>query len=107
MSGRSLTPVEIDIKSIGYYDKAFSPRIGLVVQPLPWLSFYGSFTRSFGANNTAASGAALPPQKGEGWEGGAKAELFDRRLTASVRLFLYRQDQHHDDQPRRRQTTRC
>ncbi len=72
-----------------HYDHAFSPRIGLLVQPLPWLSLYGNFTQSFGANNgTTASGTVvLPPQKGEQFEGGMKAEFFDKRLTATAAYY--------------------
>lgn len=69
------------------YNKAFSPRVGLVYQPLPWLSFYGNFTRSFGANNTTNLGLPLPPQKGEQFEGGVKAEFFDKRLMATLAYF--------------------
>lgn len=72
-----------------HYDHAFSPRIGLLVQPLPWLSLYGNFTQSFGANNgTTASGTVvLPPQKGEQFEGGVKAEFFDKRLMATAAYY--------------------
>lgn len=70
-----------------HYDKAFSPRVGVLYQPLPWLSLYGNFTRSFGANNTNAMGAPLPPQKGEQFEGGVKAELFDKRMTLTMAYF--------------------
>ncbi|MBG0812529.1 TonB-dependent receptor [Methylosinus sp. H3A] len=69
------------------YNKAFSPRVGLVYQPTPWLSLYGNFTRSFGLNNTTSLGVALPPQKGEQFEGGVKAELLDGRLTATLAYF--------------------
>jgi iron complex outermembrane receptor protein len=69
------------------YNKAFSPRIGLVYQPLPWLSLYGNFTRSFGLNNTTSLGLPLPPQKGEQFEGGVKAELLDKRLVATLAYF--------------------
>ncbi len=71
------------------YDHGFSPRIGLLVQPLPWLSLYGNFTQSLGANNgtTASNTVVLPPQKGLQWEGGVKAEFFDKRLSASIAYF--------------------
>jgi iron complex outermembrane receptor protein len=69
------------------YNQAFSPRIGLVYQPTPWLSLYGNFTRSFGLNNQTPLGLPLPPQKGEQYEGGVKAELFDKRLVATFAYF--------------------
>jgi iron complex outermembrane receptor protein len=70
-------------------DRAFTPRIGLVYQPLPWLSFYGSYTTGFGQNNgiNALNRAILPPQKSSQWEGGAKAEFFNKRLTATVAFY--------------------
>ena len=71
------------------YDHGFSPRIGLLVQPLPWLSLYGNFTQSLGANNgtTASNTVVLPPQKGQQWEAGVKAEFFDKRLSASIAYY--------------------
>ncbi|WP_400770637.1 TonB-dependent siderophore receptor [Methylosinus sporium] len=69
------------------YNKFFSPRIGLVYQPTPWLSLYGNFTRSFGVNNTTTQGLPLPPQQGEQYEGGVKAEFFDKRLSATLAYF--------------------
>lgn len=69
------------------YNKAFSPRVGVVYQPQPWLSFYGSFSQSFGLNNTTNYNLPLPPQRGEQFEGGVKAEFFDKRLTATLAYF--------------------
>ena len=73
----------------GYFDKAFSPRIGVVYQPMPWFSVYGSFSKGFSANNGVSqlSRQALPPEKGQQWEGGAKAEFFDKRLLATIAYF--------------------
>ena len=73
----------------GNLDKAFSPRIGLVYQPMPWLSVYGSYTKSFGANNgvNQETRQVLPPQLGTQWEGGVKSEFFDKRLSATFAYF--------------------
>jgi iron complex outermembrane receptor protein len=71
-------------------DQAFSPRLGAVVQPLPWLSFYGNYTQSFGVTNSlfiAPGQPAFSPQKGIQFEGGAKAEFFDGRLTATTAYY--------------------
>lgn len=70
--------------------KAFSPRAGVVLQPLPWLSFYGSFTRSLGAYNPSATITQIQPfapQRGEAFEGGVKAELLDSRLSLIMSYF--------------------
>jgi iron complex outermembrane receptor protein len=71
------------------FDKAFSPRLGAVVQPAPWLSFYGSFSQSFGASNAlpAPGNPIFPPQKGIQYERGAKAELLDGRLIATLSFY--------------------
>jgi iron complex outermembrane receptor protein len=56
-------------------DTAWSPRAGLVVDILPELSAYASYSRSFGANNGFSStGQAFAPQRGVQWEAGLKAE---------------------------------
>lgn len=69
--------------------EAFSPRVGAVVQPLPWLSFYGSYTRSLGTDSADFAGATAPldPQHAFQYEGGVKAEFFDRRLTATLAAY--------------------
>ena len=70
-------------------DGGFSPNVGVVVQPIPWLSFYANYAQSFGlSNGTPAPGQpALPPQKGTQWEGGVKAELLDNRLVATFAYY--------------------
>ena len=76
--------------SVSALDKHFSPRVGAVVQPLPWLSFYGDYVNSIGATNLFSSAPGqplLPPQIATQWEGGAKAEFFDKRLAATVAFY--------------------
>jgi iron complex outermembrane recepter protein len=70
-------------------DEAASPRVGLVYQPMPWLSFYGNYTTSFGENNgiDVTTHHGLPPQKGLQWEGGVKTEFFDKRLSATMAFY--------------------
>ncbi len=80
------------VTGIGFqnaFDKAFSPRIGAVVQPTTWLSFYGDYVKSFGATNGIPSPGSppFPPEIARQWEGGAKAEFFDKRLTATVAFY--------------------
>ncbi|SFK69446.1 TonB-dependent siderophore receptor [Methylocapsa palsarum] len=75
-------------KAQNIHNQAFSPRVGVNFQPVPWLSFYGSYTKSFGANNgVSALGVPLAPEIAEGWEGGVKAELLDHRLTGTLAFF--------------------
>lgn len=69
------------------YDRV-SPRGGLVWQPIPELSLYGSYTENFGAaNNFWANAQPLPPQTAEQWETGIKTELFDGRFNATLAYF--------------------
>lgn len=69
-------------------DEGFSPRVGVLYQPTDWLSLYGNWTTSFGANNGVTdSGATVDPEIGEQYEAGFKTALFDSRLTASLAYY--------------------
>jgi iron complex outermembrane recepter protein len=70
-------------------DEAFSPRLGVVIQPVPWLSFYGSYSKSFGQSNAlpGPGQSAFAPQSAVQFEGGVKAELFDKRLSATLAYY--------------------
>jgi iron complex outermembrane receptor protein len=69
-------------------DEGFSPRIGILYQPLAWLSVYGNWTTSFGVNNGISSdGTSFDPQIGEQFEIGFKTEWFDQRLFATVAYY--------------------
>ncbi|MBL8500278.1 MAG: TonB-dependent receptor [Nitrosomonas sp.] len=67
----------------------FTPRGGLLWQPVPWLSLYGSYTENFGASNTLFNidGQRLPPQTAQQWEAGLKTEFFDGRLRSTFSYF--------------------
>lgn len=69
---------------------AFSPRAGLTWTPVPALSLYGSWARSFRAQvdvGRLRDGSLPKPLIGESWEVGAKAELFGGTLTPTLALF--------------------
>jgi iron complex outermembrane receptor protein len=70
-------------------DEAFSPRAGVILQPQPWLSVYGSYSQSFGSTNAIVEPGAptFDPEEAEQWEGGVKTELLDKRLTATMAYF--------------------
>ncbi len=72
-------------------DKQWSPRAGLVYQPNDWLSFYGSYTRSFqpsGENlSLAVNAAELEPELTRNYEGGVKAQFRPFRLNATLAVF--------------------
>jgi iron complex outermembrane receptor protein len=69
-------------------EEAFTPRVGIVFQPIEALSFYGSYSESFTPNSaTAADGTLLEPERGKQYEVGVKGDLFDGRLSATLAAF--------------------
>lgn len=68
---------------------AFLPRFGALYLLNPNLSVYASYSRSFVPqyDNSRNSGGPFPPQTGVQWEGGAKADLLDGRLTATAAAY--------------------
>ncbi len=72
-------------------DKNFSPRAGLVYQPNEWLSFYGSYSRSFqpsGENlSLAVNNAELKPELTRNYEAGIKATIQPWRLNTTLSVF--------------------
>ena len=69
-------------------DDAFSPRFGVVYQPIEAVSLFTSYSRSFSPNSgTMVTGDILEPEEGEQFEVGAKAELLDGRFSVSLAYF--------------------
>lgn len=86
-------------------DTQFSPRIGIVYQPIPPVSLYGSWSRSFfplgdfGDRN--ADGTPFEPTTGEQFEVGVKTEFLDGRLAATLTAYeITRQNVLTDDPDR-------
>ncbi|MGG6266566.1 MULTISPECIES: TonB-dependent siderophore receptor [unclassified Leptolyngbya] len=68
-------------------DTAFSPRVGIVYQPIPPISLYASFARSFAPTiGTAATGEVFKPERGTQYEIGVKADISS---TLSATLAFY------------------
>ncbi|NEQ23668.1 MAG: TonB-dependent siderophore receptor, partial [Microcoleus sp. SIO2G3] len=62
---------EDDLNNTEDNSDAFSPRLGIVYQPIENLSLYASYSQSFTPSfSTSASGAFLQPEQGEGFEFG-------------------------------------
>ncbi|MGH8552739.1 MAG: TonB-dependent siderophore receptor, partial [Methylococcales bacterium] len=78
-----------DIQTTTIKAKKFSPRVGVVYQPWPWLSLYGNYVESLGttSNGRTAAGSPLPPQEGEQYEAGFKTAFFDGRLSSTLAFF--------------------
>ena len=69
-------------------DDAWTPRVGLVYQPIPTISLYGSYSQSFTPNGgTDVDGNPFEPEQGEGFEVGVKAEFLDGELLATLAYF--------------------
>ena len=69
-------------------DRSFSPRAGILYQPMRWLSVYGNYVESFGTNNgLSATGQAFDPEKARQYEAGVKGELLGGRLTTTLAVF--------------------
>lgn len=64
------------------------PRGGIVWQPIPEFSVYGSYTENFsGVNGTGFGGKFLDPAGAQQWELGLKTELFDKKFLATLAWF--------------------
>ncbi|WP_415878279.1 TonB-dependent siderophore receptor [Methylomonas sp. TEB] len=70
-------------------DGEFSPRVGLLYQPVSWLSMYANYVRAFNGQNTSklAPGDKSQSQHSESYEGGLKGEWLDGRLSASLAYY--------------------
>ncbi|MEH2253944.1 TonB-dependent siderophore receptor [Nostoc sp.] len=69
-------------------DSAFSPRVGIVYQPIAPVSLYASYSRSFEQVTGAARDNSLfKPQQGTQYEVGVKTDLFDNKLSATLALY--------------------
>ncbi|MFQ4144496.1 TonB-dependent siderophore receptor [Chlorogloeopsis sp. ULAP02] len=66
---------------------SFSPRVGIVYQPIPPISLYASYTQSFNpVIGTAFDGSTFEPEQGKQYEIGVKADLTDR-LSATLAFY--------------------
>ncbi|MBW4630844.1 MAG: TonB-dependent siderophore receptor [Iphinoe sp. HA4291-MV1] len=70
------------------YDNPFSPRAGIVYQPIEPISLYFSYSQSFIPNSSrTVDGSLLPPERGTQYEVGIKAELIKDRLSATFAAY--------------------
>ena len=81
-------------------ESAFSPRLGIVYQPIPAVSLYASYARAFTpGTGTGSLGLDLQfePQRGTQYEVGVKADLSDRLSTTLAFYDLTRTNVLTDD----------
>jgi iron complex outermembrane receptor protein len=93
--GRAATYAQANalVDSATINDDGFSPRVGVLYQPIHALGIYGNWTTSFGANNgLSATGATFKPQIGEQFEAGIKTSLFDERFLATLAYYHLTKD---------------
>lgn len=111
--------IDLEAAASGFFSDAdygfdrdrFSPSIGVVYRAPTDTDFYASYLRSFEAPDPAG-GLLNPdefpdPEEGEQWEAGARQQLFDARVYATLAVFeLTKQNvitQDPDDPLRSRQ----
>ncbi|XQQ04869.1 MAG: TonB-dependent siderophore receptor [Leptolyngbya sp. IPPAS B-1204] len=68
-------------------DTAFSPRVGIVYQPIQPISLYASYSRAFTPTiGTSARGESFQPGRGTQYEVGIKADINDQ-LSATLAFY--------------------
>ncbi len=79
------SPLEKDTRS----DDFVSPRVGILYEPLDWLSVFGSFSESFGPaiNYDGATQRIFDPESATQFEGGLKTTFFDGKFIANLAYF--------------------
>lgn len=69
-------------------EEAFTPRVGIVYQPIQPLSLYTSFSQSFTPNTgTTVDGDLLAPERGTQFEVGIRGEWLGGRLTTNLAAY--------------------
>ncbi|MGF1569541.1 MAG: TonB-dependent siderophore receptor [Nodosilinea sp.] len=69
------------------WSNAFTPRVGIVYQPIEPISLYASYSRSFTPlEGTTFEGDLFQPERGTQYEIGFKADVNDR-LSATLALY--------------------
>lgn len=88
----TISPTDFDPTSaeLVQNESAFTPRVGLIYQPIPAVSLYASYSQVFApsiAETTTAAGEPLPFESGEGFEVGVKGDIIKDRLSATLVYF--------------------
>ncbi|MEM1369540.1 MAG: TonB-dependent siderophore receptor [Cyanobacteria bacterium P01_H01_bin.15] len=79
---------EFDGESSEIEADAFSPRIGIVYQPVEPISLYASYTRSFTPQGgTDVEGEPFDPERGTGFEVGVKTDIIPDRLFSTLAFY--------------------
>ncbi|WP_404791142.1 TonB-dependent siderophore receptor [Altericista sp. CCNU0014] len=71
-----------------FSNQAFSPRVGIVYQPIKPVSLYASFSQSFVPNNVfTITRELIQPTRGTQIEAGIKAEFLKGKLAATLSAY--------------------
>ena len=73
----------------------FSPRVGVVYQPIEPISLYASYSTSFNPdpfNSTTVDGDVLEPSTGTQYELGVKGEFLNKKLTSTLAFYQIDRD---------------
>ncbi|MHC5861678.1 TonB-dependent siderophore receptor [Nostoc sp.] len=69
-------------------DQAFSPRVGLVYQPIQPISLYASYSQSFSQNlGTTFGGSLFKPSTGTQYEVGVKGDFLSSKLSSTLAVY--------------------
>ena len=80
----------------------FSPRVGIVYQPVEPVSLYASYSTSFNPdpfNSTTVDGEVLEPSTGTQYELGVKGEFLDGNLTTTLAFYQIDRDNEATTDP--------
>jgi iron complex outermembrane recepter protein len=70
------------------YDEAFTPRVGMVYQPIQEISLYASYSQSFQPNfATRFDGSFLEPERGQQYEVGIRGEFLNSKLVTNIAAY--------------------
>lgn len=80
-------------------DTFVSPRVGVLYEPISWLSIFGNFSESFGPSNDYDLGGARLYDlfSATQFEGGIKTQFFDGKLMANVTYYDLQRTQFYQD----------
>lgn len=75
-------------------DKAFSPKVGLIYQPLKTTSIYVSYSNNFTSNSgiDIATNAPMDPSIIDQYEAGVKNDFLDGKLSANITYYKIKND---------------
>ncbi len=83
-----LTMATQKLDPASYYDGAFSPRVGLVIQPKKSVSIFASYSNSFNLNTARdTSNHTLPASIINQYETGVKSELLKGMLSFNATVY--------------------